>query len=132
MSFFFFFQAEDGIRDLTVTGVQTCALPILHAAAPRRDAWRHRAAPLAQPCARLAPAGRRGTPRLPALARAPQRQPGIPRGGEGSDGARAMTLLLMWAALVQAPRLTSSGEIAALFAQRDSDEIGRASCRERV
>src|SRR2546430_6812270 len=29
---FFFFQAEDGIRDLTVTGVQTCALPIL-----RRD-----------------------------------------------------------------------------------------------
>src|SRR5690349_24776660 len=26
---FFFFQAEDGIRDLYVTGVQTCALPIL-------------------------------------------------------------------------------------------------------
>src|SRR3989440_4642109 len=26
---FFFFQAEDGIRDLIVTGVQTCALPIL-------------------------------------------------------------------------------------------------------
>src|SRR5256886_12481882 len=29
ISSFFFFQAEDGIRDLTVTGVQTCALPIL-------------------------------------------------------------------------------------------------------
>src|SRR5256886_6991824 len=29
MLHFFFFQAEDGIRDLTVTGVQTCALPIL-------------------------------------------------------------------------------------------------------
>src|SRR5207248_6595422 len=28
VSFFFFFQAEDGIRDRTVTGVQTCALPI--------------------------------------------------------------------------------------------------------
>src|SRR6266567_6445564 len=28
---FFFFQAEDGIRDLTVTGVQTCALPISEA-----------------------------------------------------------------------------------------------------
>src|SRR5690606_40602799 len=27
--FFFFFQAEDGIRDFHVTGVQTCALPIL-------------------------------------------------------------------------------------------------------
>src|SRR5438128_6818231 len=26
--FLFFFQAEDGIRDATVTGVQTCALPI--------------------------------------------------------------------------------------------------------
>src|SRR6267378_7081889 len=31
--FFFFFQAEDGIRDLYVTGVQTCALPI------SRDFW---------------------------------------------------------------------------------------------
>src|SRR5215475_6791765 len=28
LSFFFFFQAEDGIRDFHVTGVQTCALPI--------------------------------------------------------------------------------------------------------
>src|SRR2546425_5550548 len=28
MVFFFFFQAEDGIRDKLVTGVQTCALPI--------------------------------------------------------------------------------------------------------
>src|SRR5258708_3271959 len=28
--FFFFFQAEDGIRDDLVTGVQTCALPISH------------------------------------------------------------------------------------------------------
>src|SRR6266487_5293843 len=28
MVFFFFFQAEDGIRDGRVTGVQTCALPI--------------------------------------------------------------------------------------------------------
>src|SRR5256885_8469325 len=29
LRFFFFFQAEDGIRDYKVTGVQTCALPIL-------------------------------------------------------------------------------------------------------
>src|SRR2546422_1671341 len=28
LGFFFFFQAEDGIRDVAVTGVQTCALPI--------------------------------------------------------------------------------------------------------
>src|SRR2546426_2966927 len=31
--FFFFFQAEDGIRDYKVTGVQTCALPIVALAA---------------------------------------------------------------------------------------------------
>src|SRR6266699_5422124 len=30
----FFFQAEDGIRDADVTGVQTCALPILHQHVP--------------------------------------------------------------------------------------------------
>src|SRR3712207_6902543 len=29
--YFFFFQAEDGIRDIGVTGVQTCALPIYRA-----------------------------------------------------------------------------------------------------
>src|SRR5215467_5060687 len=36
MSFFFFFQAEDGIRDYKVTGVQTCALPI-------SGGWRYQA-----------------------------------------------------------------------------------------
>src|SRR5205085_3688839 len=38
----FFFQAEDGIRDLTVTGVQTCALPI--------SLQRARAPPVALTC----------------------------------------------------------------------------------
>src|SRR5215217_1842525 len=33
--FFFFFQAEDGIRDIGVTGVQTCALPISGFESPR-------------------------------------------------------------------------------------------------
>src|SRR5687767_16019089 len=37
MDFFFFFQAEDGIRDKLVTGVQTCALPILKPAALRSN-----------------------------------------------------------------------------------------------
>src|SRR2546422_10112079 len=36
--FFFFFQAEDGIRDVAVTGVQTCALPIF---APNAHVIRH-------------------------------------------------------------------------------------------
>src|SRR5215217_2044093 len=35
--FFFFFQAEDGIRDIGVTGVQTCALPILGPSGPTRS-----------------------------------------------------------------------------------------------
>src|SRR5260370_21438261 len=39
---FFFFQAEDGIRDSSVTGVQTCALPISVSEVARRR-WRHRA-----------------------------------------------------------------------------------------
>src|SRR3712207_8092945 len=42
--FFFFFQAEDGIRDIGVTGVQTCALPIfiarqLHRVYARGRRW---------------------------------------------------------------------------------------------
>src|SRR2546430_13318240 len=39
----FFFQAEDGIRDLTVTGVQTCALPISYESVQKKA----RDAPLA-------------------------------------------------------------------------------------
>src|SRR2546429_4012514 len=40
--FFFFFQAEDGIRDVAVTGVQTCALPILPLSLPPHRASRAR------------------------------------------------------------------------------------------
>src|SRR2546426_10234271 len=42
MVFFFFFQAEDGIRDYKVTGVQTCALPICALATACRalSGWR--------------------------------------------------------------------------------------------
>src|SRR5689334_24039159 len=61
--FFFFFQAEDGIRDGTVTGVQTCALPILLLArdhALHGDGGAHpRASPRAPRLAR----GVRGAPR---------------------------------------------------------------------
>src|SRR2546422_8453294 len=84
ISFFFFFQAEDGIRDVAVTGVQTCALPIStpRAAstgqvppAPRDSAARGsealdpRASPLARHAAPRAP-GARGDPgRLSARSR---------------------------------------------------------------
>src|SRR5437667_11188682 len=46
--FYFFFQAEDGIRDRDVTGVQTCALPICYV--PTRRAARERALGLAYEC----------------------------------------------------------------------------------
>src|SRR5256886_6309609 len=55
-SVFFFFQAEDGIRDLTVTGVQTCALPILHSATKYMNGHSdHLAGVLAGSRARLEP-----------------------------------------------------------------------------
>src|SRR5260370_27755167 len=45
--FFFFFQAEDGIRDSSVTGVQTCALPISRfiEGQTRREISQHRDSP---------------------------------------------------------------------------------------
>src|SRR5437016_11544168 len=45
---FFFFQAEDGIRDWSVTGVQTCALPISRESPPRRAPRARRPAPRRQ------------------------------------------------------------------------------------
>src|SRR6476661_9459474 len=47
MSVFFFFQAEDGIRDSSVTGVQTCALPISVALSVRKSAGLRVRQPLA-------------------------------------------------------------------------------------
>src|SRR5215211_7405323 len=58
MFFFFFFQAEDGIRDHCVTGVQTCALPICERAdAPSRAACSARAHELRACAGRMSPAG---------------------------------------------------------------------------
>src|SRR5438093_10391163 len=46
--FYFFFQAEDGIRDWSVTGVQTCALPILYEDITCRVRRRHGGAEVAE------------------------------------------------------------------------------------
>src|SRR5690606_41033971 len=55
--FFFFFQAEDGIRDFHVTGVQTCALPIYGTRGPplRRSRSRSPEPPLLRATLRLCP-----------------------------------------------------------------------------
>src|SRR5260370_32109606 len=78
----FFFQAEDGIRDSSVTGVQTCALPISGAATPRIAPARHARAGAIRGVA--APARVRATERAPANLSAP------PAGARGRDrvGAR--------------------------------------------
>src|SRR5690606_30180777 len=60
--FFFFFQAEDGIRDFHVTGVQTCALPICHETLDPQPGQLH---DLPNPLHRLL----RGQPALRRLAR---------------------------------------------------------------
>src|SRR2546429_7248217 len=85
----FFFQAEDGIRDVAVTGVQTCALPIsprpLHIRAIKRArrvcskiSPRRTAALIAtnSHCARLAPISPRIEPRMPRALRSEERRVG--------------------------------------------------------
>src|SRR6266481_4463439 len=95
---FFFFQAEDGIRDGTVTGVQTCALPI-----SRGGEWDVRpSSPLIGGTARLSPANislisarkttgsRVGFPRFPRrklVCRSRRRCPGAD--GSALEGAGA-------------------------------------------
>src|SRR5204862_3084386 len=65
---FFFFQAEDGIRDLYVTGVQTCALPIFRCAGngarPRDGAQKIRAQTMVGTDRTRSPAGQPGFPAL--------------------------------------------------------------------
>src|SRR5215217_8514626 len=65
--FFFFFQAEDGIRDIGVTGVQTCALPISAARHWRTVISRTAATALAQVC------GESADPAIPEPAAAEER-----------------------------------------------------------
>src|SRR5205085_5520266 len=80
---FFFFQAEDGIRDLTVTGVQTCALPISRLAGrTRRGARRARRRRTRRDGARRAVATSRGDRRVGG------RCEGAPRGGKRSEERR--------------------------------------------
>src|SRR2546426_9031488 len=98
--FFFFFQAEDGIRDYKVTGVQTCALPILPRVAARVLSRRARQ-PAADPVARRGPrvvrnprgglgrAPHRPWPSLGVGVRAGRRRVTTGRGGR--DGVPAAT-----------------------------------------
>src|SRR5260370_32555538 len=94
---FFFFQAEDGIRDSSVTGVQTCALPISRPRTSPRLLRRPRTSrhrrPSSKPARRAFPTPRRARPaakgrdgRQPRRAAAPPKSPpfaqGAPRAPE--------------------------------------------------
>src|SRR2546430_3248496 len=89
---FFFFQAEDGIRDLTVTGVQTCALPISIIDNADRAVI------------------------------------------SGSRAALSMIVLPLasTAAVMRFSVAPTLGNSSTIRAPLSTDEIGRASCRERV
>src|SRR3989449_11256516 len=84
----FFFQAEDGIRDVAVTGVQTCALPILRARG--RGGRGGRIPPRGAPFGARAGGVRRAGGGGPALAYEPRRDP-LDRAGRGGGvgGRRA-------------------------------------------
>src|SRR3712207_9047311 len=87
-SCFFFFQAEDGIRDIGVTGVQTCALPISRPR--RRSACRPKrpSPPSARRGSGSCPVARRRSPRPPCAGRGTSLPGGRDRksGGEGKRG----------------------------------------------
>src|SRR5256885_5411663 len=60
MCFFFFFQAEDGIRDYKVTGVQTCALPIFQPVILAQPGGRARLEPPLNAIVEIARRGKEG------------------------------------------------------------------------
>src|SRR5260221_10739767 len=74
--FFFFFQAEDGIRDHCVTGVQTCALPICGGGGRRGSRRRHSAKRTARGHAQVLPRSRRSLGRQRKIGRASCRERG--------------------------------------------------------
>src|SRR5438270_1281839 len=94
----FFFQAEDGIRDLTMTGVQTCALPISVRDVGRGDRL---AVAVGQPGSELEPV------RETVVGDRPRREPGDDLKRRG------------WCVVDER-------------VEQRVDQIGRASCRERV
>src|SRR2546430_17728752 len=104
--FFFFFQAEDGIRDLTVTGVQTCDLPI-----SKGDGWR---------------AGDRDPVWVAVVA-------GLDLDGIAVDRRRRRDDRFADFGVPHAALGSSELRPEQLAQDRPGDpEIGRASCRERV
>src|SRR6266498_863500 len=83
MFLFFFFQAEDGIRDADVTGVQTCALPICARARP--GGHRHRPPPPRRRAAARVRGARPAAAGLPLAGEGPVRRRRRVQAGAGAD-----------------------------------------------
>src|SRR2546425_308102 len=97
MSFFFFFQAEDGIRDKLVTGVQTCALPI--SPGPGVGAGADRPAPGERESGRRA-ADQPGIGTTQRAAAAPDGEPRRPRARAHARSTVMQTMQLVAAAVL--------------------------------
>src|SRR2546426_2452403 len=82
---FFFFQAEDGIRDYKVTGVQTCALPILPQYSPVQPTGRSHPATRMRlaSAAQVRPARGRAVGMAPKISPRCLPAPGAKEGGSG-------------------------------------------------
>src|SRR5256885_16000652 len=106
---FFFFQAEDGIRDYKVTGVQTCALPILD---ELRDRWSDLEAGFR--AARMVCAQRRWGFQV------------VDERYIRDDYLKNVTFLRDYRSY------PSDGKSALMLLQTLQEQIGRATCRERV
>src|SRR2546425_1554717 len=88
--FFFFFQAEDGIRDKLVTGVQTCALPISPGPGGRDREGEGRLRAQLSPAQRARLPGHRGQQEAHHLrGGAPGQAAGRGEGGGGGGGPAA-------------------------------------------
>src|SRR2546426_12170982 len=112
--FFFFFQAEDGIRDYKVTGVQTCALPISRR---RASASGFLATERAEPALESADGGAEGR----GYRHLEEEVVGVAGPLEGDE------VLVRDLVGVKGHLVDVAGEVG-----RDVLKIGRASCRERV
>src|SRR2546422_11715824 len=110
---FFFFQAEDGIRDVAVTGVQTCALPILYG---------DRISDAGSRCFTVAIA-----PTV--FMTAAEAVPALTRLHALRSGAPSWLAFQLRAELELGDDLSQASIESAVLALL---EIGRASCRERV
>src|SRR5687768_18290406 len=147
--FFFFFQAEDGIRDVAVTGVQTCALPIL-------SPWTFRNRLVSSIASGIDPASRIAKPPITSLVsangpstvdscpffsrtRTPSavgRRPAV-RISTPSRVISSISLPMSFMScslgtwpLFSSTRIIDRNRMCHLLARRSTAQIGRASCRE--